>query len=512
NDPTKTYNGNDAATLTSSNYSLGGLVGAENFTVGKATGSYNSANVLEADTVSTTLASGDFTATGSTLSSNYVLPTTASGAGHITAKTVELSATKTYNGDTSLAGAVTITTGVGTETLSYSNATSLSKDVVDNATNRINTITLADGINGELASNYQLPTLDHANAAVNINARTLTASIIGDPTKTYNGYTDATLANSNYSLSGLVSGENFTVTKTQGTYNSKDVLTAEMVTTTLANEDFAAGAGTLSSNYVLPATAGGAGHITAKAMTVTANNDTKTYNGQAYYGGNGVVWIGFVAGENPADLGGVISYIGTSQGAVNAGTYVITPVGNTSTNYALQFIDGRLTISGAQNPAAPPVEQLPVNLNPQVPNVNVVTVSAPSSTVTTTDAANNTLFSTPEGLVVKLISEPVADTCGFIGVSVPEDLARPGVAFSFLLPEEVRRAAADIASVPNLPQGAAERVNLEDGSPLPAWLKYDRQAKAFTASDVPQGGLPLKVVVTIGDQSWSVVIAKHSSE
>jgi hypothetical protein len=157
------------------------------------------------------------------------------------------------------------------------------------------------------------------------------------------------------------------------------------------------------------------------------------------------------------------------------------------------------------------VEQLPVNLNPQVPNVNNVSVSAPSSTVTTTDASNNTLFSTPEGLVVKLISEPVADTCGFIGVSVPEDLARPGVAFSFLLPEEVRRAASTVATETNAPL-TAERVTLEDGTPLPSWLKYDRQAKAFTASDVPQGGLPLKVVVTIGDQSWSVVIAKHSSE
>jgi hypothetical protein len=43
-------------------------------------------------------------------------------------------------------------------------------------------------------------------------------------------------------------------------------------------------------------------------------------------------------------LGGALIYGGTSQGAVNAGTYVIAPSGQTSTNYTLTFVNGILTV------------------------------------------------------------------------------------------------------------------------------------------------------------------------
>ena len=47
-------------------------------------------------------------------------------------------------------------------------------------------------------------------------------------------------------------------------------------------------------------------------------------------------------------LAGTLTYGGTAQGAVNAGSYAITPGGLTSGNYAINFVDGTLTI----NPAA----------------------------------------------------------------------------------------------------------------------------------------------------------------
>jgi hypothetical protein len=90
----------------------------------------------------------------------------------------------------------------------------------------------------------------------------VTAAIIGDPTRPYNGNTNATLAPANFSLSGVASGESFTVTKTSGTYDTKEV-TATTVTTSLGAGDFTAGAGTLAGNYVLPTMASGPGHITA---------------------------------------------------------------------------------------------------------------------------------------------------------------------------------------------------------------------------------------------------------
>ena len=49
----------------------------------------------------------------------------------------------------------------------------------------INALTLVDGVGG-LASDYQLPTLNAGNAAVTINAKTVTLSA----NKTYDGGTD----------------------------------------------------------------------------------------------------------------------------------------------------------------------------------------------------------------------------------------------------------------------------------------------------------------------------------
>ena len=84
NTPTKPYDGNTTATLTSSNFSLSGLYSPDSFAVTQTAGTYDHPNVADATTVSTTLASGDFTANGNTLASDYTLPTTASGPGAIT--------------------------------------------------------------------------------------------------------------------------------------------------------------------------------------------------------------------------------------------------------------------------------------------------------------------------------------------------------------------------------------------------------------------------------------------
>jgi hypothetical protein len=120
------------------------------------------------------------------------------------------------------------------------------------------------------------------------------------------------------------------------------------VSTTLSSSDFAATGTTQLSNYTLPTSASGAiGSITSAPLTVTANNATKTYDGASYSGGNGVAYNGFVNNETVAVLGGTLGYIGTSQGARNAGSYVITPAGLTSSNYAVNFADGTLTISPA---------------------------------------------------------------------------------------------------------------------------------------------------------------------
>lgn len=97
--------------------------------------------------------------------------------------------------------------------------------------------------------------------------------------------------------------------------------------------------------------------IDKAALTVTANDASKTYDGLAFTGGNGVSYSGFVNGEDVGVLGGALVYGGSAQGAINTGSYAISSHGLTSGNYAITFVDGTLTISSQpqaqpSNPAA----------------------------------------------------------------------------------------------------------------------------------------------------------------
>ena len=103
----KTYDGNTNATLGTGNYSLTGFVTVngvtEGATVTQTAGTYNNRNVLLANRVDTTLASGDFTANNGTDLSNYTLPTAATGAGSIGVRTLTVGYTgvnRDYNGST----------------------------------------------------------------------------------------------------------------------------------------------------------------------------------------------------------------------------------------------------------------------------------------------------------------------------------------------------------------------------------------------------------------------------
>ena len=82
-------------------------------------------------------------------------------------------------------------------------------------------------------------------------------------------------------------------------------------------------------------------------LTVAANADSRTFDGSAYSGGNGVTYSPVAS---PV-VSGTLAYTGTSQGAVNVGGYAITPSGLFSTQqqgYDISYgPDGVLTIDPA---------------------------------------------------------------------------------------------------------------------------------------------------------------------
>ncbi len=263
--PTKTYDGTTTVTLSAANFSLSGLVGTDSFTVTQTSGTYNSADVTAATTVTASLSASDFTPGSGTLASNYMLPTTATGAGSIT-------------------------------------------------------------------------------------PAALTASIVGDPTKIYDGTTTATLAAANFHLSGLVGSDSFTVTQTTGTYNSKNVPSATTVTASLAADDFTPASGTLASNYTLAATASGPGTITPASLTVTANSVSAVY-GSALPALTYTI-TGFASGDTASVVSGSPVLTTTAKAGSNAGAYPITvSAGSLSAaNYIFPAADlknGTLTITPA---------------------------------------------------------------------------------------------------------------------------------------------------------------------
>lgn len=81
--PTKVYDGTTAATLAPANFYLTGLVGTDAIVVTQTAGQYAAATA-GSENVTTTLASTNFTANGTTNLANYILPTSASGPGTIT--------------------------------------------------------------------------------------------------------------------------------------------------------------------------------------------------------------------------------------------------------------------------------------------------------------------------------------------------------------------------------------------------------------------------------------------
>lgn len=177
--------------------------------------------------------------------------------------------------------------------------------------------------------------------SLTITPKALTLSGLTANDKVYDGNTVATLSGG--SLNGLVGDETLSLSGLVGTFADKQSGISKIVTVTGGLGD---GSG-LVSNYSFTNPAGLTANIDRANLTVTANNANKTYDGLAFSGGNGVTYSGFVNGESESVLVGTLSYDGTAQDAINAGTYVLSASGLSADNYALSYTDGSLIIDKA---------------------------------------------------------------------------------------------------------------------------------------------------------------------
>jgi filamentous hemagglutinin family protein len=347
----KPYDGTTAATLNSGNFVLSGFVGSDSATVTKTAGTFGDANAGTGKTVSATLSTGDYQAAGGTNLSNYLLPGSVSGAiGTIS----QVPLTVTANAFAKTYDAVAYSGGNGVSYAGFVNGESSA--VLGGM------LTYGGSSQGALnAGSYQIVPagLSSTNYAINyvpgaltIGKAQLTAlngGLAGTVSKVYDGTSTATLNPGNFRFSGFAGSDGATVSKTTGSYDSANAGDNKTVTVSLSGSDFVASGNTNLSNYILPTTVSAPiGTITRAPLSVTAVSASKSYDGLAFKGGNGVSYSGLVSGETSAVLGGTLSYAGSSQGATQVGSYAIVPQGLSSANYDIHCVNGTLTIDKAQ--------------------------------------------------------------------------------------------------------------------------------------------------------------------
>ena len=85
--------------------------------------------------------------------------------------------------------------------------------------------------------------------------------------------------------------------------------------------------------------------MTRQPLSITANDATRQYGAT-----NPVFTVtmqGFVNGQDATALAGTLSITTSADPASAVGTYAIVPAGLSSTNYALSYTNGTLTVTQA---------------------------------------------------------------------------------------------------------------------------------------------------------------------
>ncbi len=198
--PTKVYGGTATATLSSANYQLTGFVSGQGAGVSQPSSvAYDSADA-GSRTINATFASTNFTANAGTNLANYVLPTSATGAGTITQAPVNLTGLlangKTYDGTTT---ASLNTSHAGIFGVIAPDAGNVSLDASGAAgtfasANAGNNIAVAAGgftLTGSKAADYQL--VAPSDLSANISPKSLSVTSVSANNKVYDATTADTL-------------------------------------------------------------------------------------------------------------------------------------------------------------------------------------------------------------------------------------------------------------------------------------------------------------------------------
>ena len=345
----KTYDGSVIANMDSSSAVYSGFVSGDDFAASYS-GVFANANVGSGKTVTITssYAGNDV--------SNYSITNQSSTTADINAKILLLStfsaSDKPYDGNNTPTITSAVSGFVGTETVNHSvTATFDNKNVGSNKVVTANSITLADGTNGGLASNYSISTGQTTTA--DITAKTLTATASAS-NKTYDGLTTATTA---LTFSGLIGAETLGQSVVS-TFNNKNVGNGKTVTVnSIALADGTNGG--LAGNYSISPGQTTTANITAKALTVsgiTASNKNYDSTTSATLISSSVSYSGLITGDiftgsytgvfANANVGtGKTVNITSSYSGADAGNYTVTDQSTTTANITAKVLTATASAS-----------------------------------------------------------------------------------------------------------------------------------------------------------------------
>ena len=249
---------------------------------------------------------------------------------------------KIYNGDTlaTLSNIGAVTTGVGTETLVLNgplaaNINFNSKDVALATTVTGTGYSIANGVGG-LASNYAL-TSTSSTAAAHITPTGITGSITA-ANKIYDANDVATITGR--SLTGVLGTDVVSYSGGAASFIDKNAGTGKTVTGSglgLTGAD--------ASNYTVNSTATTTANITPAPLGIAANSATRLY-GDANPAFS-ATYAGFRGTDSADSLTGALALATPASPASNVGNYVITPSGQSSTNYTIAYVNGTLGVTPA---------------------------------------------------------------------------------------------------------------------------------------------------------------------
>ncbi len=322
----KVYDANTTASITGRN--LAGAVAGDGVSYTGGTATFSDKNVGNGKTV---------TATGLSLAGadagNYTVNTSATTTANVTPATLNVTYTgvnKVY--DASATAAVnTADNHLGADVITI-NRTANFADANAGVGKTINVTGVT--LSGADAGNYTVASTGTANADITPRGIIVTAN---NATKVYGGADPAFTFN--------VGGAGFA-----GADTITSVFTgalARVAGENVASGPYAINQGTLASNanYSITAYTSGQFSITPKALTIAADNKSKLVSDPLPP--FTATYAGFAFADTPASLTGALAFATPATATSPAGAYVITPSGQSSSNYTITFVSGALTVTGA---------------------------------------------------------------------------------------------------------------------------------------------------------------------